>query len=118
MIQYNVLDDIVEMDKGQEESLLKELVSLFQTQTPLQFQKINHGLTNKDATEIGRAAHTLKSSCSYLGAMEMVDICKKLETIQKGVVSWDEGSALYQRLQELFATDSEDLRQYVKKVIH
>ena len=80
MVNHGPLRSLIELDDTPDAPLLRELVKMFGTQTPLHFTKMEKALKGQDPTTIFRAAHTLKSSASYLGATEMVELCKKIET--------------------------------------
>ena len=43
-------------------------------------EKLEEGLKNEEAEPLARAAHTLKSNSAQLGAKDLSELCKELET--------------------------------------
>lgn len=63
---------------GGEESFVREMVSLFLKQVPLEIEKLN--ASSDDSLTVKQIAHKLKSSVSMVGAEQMLDDVKALET--------------------------------------
>ena len=59
--------------------LIRELVELFFTVTPELITELETALVAGDWDSMGRAAHTLKSSSYYLGALLLSDIGRVIE---------------------------------------
>ena len=88
-----------EMDPDGE--MLAQLIEVFLENTPTILAEAQDALARGSAPLLGRAAHTLKGSCSNFGARRMRDICEQLEALA------DRGSlgvagALLQTLQKEF----------------
>ena len=64
---------------GLEEDEYRELIELFIDTGRADFQKIEAGLTNGDADQVMRSAHTLKGAAGNLGLMEISDLAKSIE---------------------------------------
>lgn len=58
---------------------LVELIDLFLDDAPKKIQHIEELLTCKNYTEIAREIHSLKGSCSNLGALQLTQHCKAME---------------------------------------
>lgn len=59
--------------------LVRELIELFRTLTPVRLAAARRGAENGDAPEIERAVHALKSSSGQLGARDMQELCQRAE---------------------------------------
>ena len=72
------------------EEVIKEVIAAYLEETPKLLQEIASAIAQKNAQQLYRAAHTLKSSSAMLGATKLGNLCKELElmgragTIQDG----------------------------------
>jgi CheY-like chemotaxis protein len=78
--------EILDRDKilertGANEETLKEIVELFVTESAKLMERIRVAITNSDASELQRAAHTLKGSIRIFGAERAAVAALQLETI-------------------------------------
>jgi len=73
-------DRILEQTGANEETL-KEIVELFGTESAKLMKRIRDAITNEDASELQRAAHTLKGSIRIFGAERPAAAVKRLETM-------------------------------------
>ena len=69
---------IEEFGEGGMDTLL-ELIGIFLEEAPQDMQKMKDALEAQDAEKLRVAAHTLKGSSAYLGAVAFNKICKDLE---------------------------------------
>jgi HPt (histidine-containing phosphotransfer) domain-containing protein len=60
-------------------AFIRQLVSLFEVRTPGKLDRIGQALAGGDAAAVRETAHTLKSSCSMLGASRMAEACGRME---------------------------------------
>jgi len=67
------------MQRGSDE--LQELIRVFYEDTEARLQQLSNGIRARDADQIGKIAHTLKSSSGYLGALEINQRCMDIERI-------------------------------------
>ncbi|MCB9832743.1 MAG: Hpt domain-containing protein [Planctomycetes bacterium] len=75
-IDGNVIAGLRELG-GQE--LLRELLGLFRADTPPRIAALEVAVAAGTVAEIGRVAHSLKSSCANVGALVMSGLCRALE---------------------------------------
>jgi HPt (histidine-containing phosphotransfer) domain-containing protein len=80
MLDAEVVQGLVELEKDDNAGLIAQLHSLFQKSAPDSMRVILEGVAAANANAVKGAAHSLKSSCGNLGAMEMSRICQELET--------------------------------------
>lgn len=60
-------------------TLIRDLVGLFLTRTPGKLDSVRRALAAGDAAAVREVAHSLRSNCGMLGAMEMAAACGRLE---------------------------------------
>ncbi|MEO8352431.1 MAG: Hpt domain-containing protein, partial [Chthoniobacteraceae bacterium] len=60
--------------------ILPQLIQVFLENTPKVFAEAHEALKINSTTQLARAAHTLKGSCSNFGARRMIEACQRLET--------------------------------------
>jgi HPt (histidine-containing phosphotransfer) domain-containing protein len=82
-----------------DEELLRELIRLFQDDTPRLVEEARTALARNDASTLHRAAHTIKGSLGYFGATPAVEAAWQLETLA-ATGNLKEGVALLTRLEQ------------------
>lgn len=114
MIDPTALQNLVPATGNESFLFLKELEQIFLTQTPKLIQQMHKGVDQKKFELITHSTHTLKSSCSYLGIIEMVDLCNQIETrISNGELSFSNISVLLKRLEQAYTESVLELRQII-----
>ena len=73
-------DKILEQTGGSAETL-EEIVELFAIESDKLMKRIRRAITDKDASELQRAAHTLKGSVRIFGAKRPAAAAQRLETM-------------------------------------
>jgi len=93
-----------------------ELIELFVDQTPRHLEAMQASLSVGDTLAVAKAAHTMKSSAGYLGALRMGELCKVVEArgregdapaVTRGVEALH---AEYERVQKALLLERERLR--------
>jgi HPt (histidine-containing phosphotransfer) domain-containing protein len=64
-------------------SVLPELIGSFLDSTPQLLSDLQQALQQENVAEVGRKAHTLKSSSAVLGAATLSALCREVEHIAK-----------------------------------
>lgn len=80
VLDMSVIASLRELGGG-DSSLLCELIDLFLADAPKHVATIEAALESGDASELERAAHSLKSSCANIGALSMSTLCFDLEVM-------------------------------------
>lgn len=62
-------------------TFLEQLVAIFRANAPARLAQMRDAVAAGDAGALERAAHTLRSNCSMLGAMGMAGYCGQLEDL-------------------------------------
>ena len=78
-IDENALRAIEALQRPGKPDLLVRIVGLFKTETPKTLSSMIEGIDTMDMEVVRVAAHTLKSSSAYIGALELSERCKELE---------------------------------------
>jgi len=78
-IDEDALNAIVALQRPGKPDLLTRIVTLFKTESPKSIESMQVGLDTVDMEAVRVAAHTLKSSSAYVGALELSAQCKELE---------------------------------------
>ncbi|MCI0487344.1 MAG: ATP-binding protein [Blastocatellia bacterium] len=88
------------LGEGGKDRIIK-LVDMFLEDAAQRLQALSSALAATDANAMAQESHALKSSCRYLGARRMAEICEKLEKSSRaGTVSG--ADALLKTLEEEF----------------
>jgi len=83
-----ILDPIIyqEMKDVMEDEML-EVSQKYIDSIPLYLERMKKALSSKDIQELGDAAHTLKSSSSSMGALQLKEICSDIENHSRSKAS-------------------------------
>jgi HPt (histidine-containing phosphotransfer) domain-containing protein len=68
-------------DLEADEALIRELITLFLEDAPKQLGNAREAFVRADSRELGRIAHTLKSSSLYYGAKNLSEVCGAMESV-------------------------------------
>jgi CheY-like chemotaxis protein/HPt (histidine-containing phosphotransfer) domain-containing protein len=83
-----------ELQNNMDSDFAMELIGDFYIAAPQMLAAMRHGLERKQAEELRRIAHTLKSNSASLGVMRLAELCQRLEANGKADVL-DESTAAY-----------------------
>jgi len=75
----DVIEGLKELGGEDDPGLFGELVDLFLHDTPPRLETIGEAIASRNGKAVEVAAHALKSSCGNLGAMDLADLCRKIE---------------------------------------
>ena len=78
-LDMDVIAGLKELGGEDDPELFAELVDLFLQDTPPRLVAIGEALAERNGKGIEETAHALKSSCGNLGAMQLADLCRKIE---------------------------------------
>lgn len=114
MINYNTLNELVDLDDNNDPALLLELVDLFQTRAPELLTVIHDNIILKNYDVIYNTAHALKGSCGCLGIESMQNLCYDLEEWTKTPnAAADKGFEIYQDLLLQYQEALSALKTYI-----
>ncbi len=80
-IDRSVLAGLRELQEEGDPDIVTELADLFFANAPAKIESIKEGIAKGDAKAVHIAAHSLKSSSSYLGATRLSALAKELENM-------------------------------------
>jgi CheY-like chemotaxis protein/HPt (histidine-containing phosphotransfer) domain-containing protein len=81
VIDQKVLDNIRALQEEGKEDLLNKIITIFLNDSPERLKELRKAVNSGDASSINRIAHTLKSSCANLGAMNLSSHFKEMEAM-------------------------------------
>lgn len=79
MLDEAQLRQLVDLDGGQT-GLLREMATLFKSETPRRLQAIKEGLEARNASGVMEAAHALKGASGLMGARIVFALARDMET--------------------------------------
>jgi len=80
LINQEKLNTLKSLDTDGSNTILKNILSIFLSSAPHTISQIRQALTTNDSEIIRKAAHTLKSSASNVGAEQLSMLCQQIET--------------------------------------
>ena len=84
MIELSVLNQLEELQSDGEPDIIIEVIDLFLTTSLERVEAIQKFSEKDDRMSASRQAHALKSSAKTLGALELGDLCQKIEDLKNG----------------------------------
>jgi HPt (histidine-containing phosphotransfer) domain-containing protein len=113
-IDENALKAIKALQRPGKPDLLDRIVGLFKTESPKILSSMVEGIDSMDMEVVRVAAHTLKSSSAYVGALDLSERCKQLER-----AAYDQNFpaciALGDSVEDIFADSCTALEQLMSK---
>lgn len=79
LLDFNVLNTLVDLGRRRGKDLLGQLFSLFLQQGPVSIQKLHAAVAAVDLEAVKSEAHSLKGSYRSLGLPRLAEICRRLE---------------------------------------
>ncbi len=79
-IEAAVLADIRSLGRDGKEDAFRKVVDMFLLHTPQLIRTLNEVIAMEDAAAIEKTAHSLKSSCAVVGALQLADLCGQIES--------------------------------------
>jgi HPt (histidine-containing phosphotransfer) domain-containing protein len=83
VINPEAIQALRELSPDGDEEFLRELITIYLTDTPKQLAQLDEALARQDATVVARAAHTIKGSSGNFGAEALAEIAKEIEALGK-----------------------------------
>lgn len=83
VIDQEVLEGIVEIFGGDDQTAILDLIDTFLVESVKQCEEMNGALAASDWTLLHRMAHSLKSSSATFGAMRLSQVSARLEQLAK-----------------------------------
>ncbi|MDJ0796069.1 MAG: response regulator [Calothrix sp. MO_167.B12] len=119
-IDISVLQSLSQMAGEQAPTIIAELIDSYLADASLRIAAISTAINQGDAALLYQAAHALKSASANVGANNLADLCKELETIGRGGNITNHGvielylhlQQEYERVQESLGTDKSVLALY------
>lgn len=114
LIDENALRAIEALQRPGKPDLLLRIVDLFKAETPKILASLTEGVDSMDMEAVRVAAHTLKSSSAYVGAIDLSERCRELERAAHEQ-NFPECMALGVDVEDIFVESSKALDQLMVK---
>ncbi|MFT4727846.1 MAG: HPt (histidine-containing phosphotransfer) domain-containing protein [Granulosicoccus sp.] len=113
-IDENALKFIKALQRPGKPDLLERIIDLFTTESPKTLSSMIEGIDSMDMEVVRVAAHTLKSSSAYVGALDLSERCKELERAAHDQ-NFPACIALGDSVEDIFADSCNALDQLMSK---
>lgn len=112
LIDPDAIENLRALGSEDDDSFLREIVTLFLEDTPKRFEELRTSHLAGDTVKYARAAHSVKGSASNLGAMRVRAVAEKLEYAakQQGLAGLE---PLQAELEREFADAEIELRKLI-----
>lgn len=103
VIDPNTIEALRDLQEEGETDLLAELIDLFLGDAPQRITGMRTAIETRDWSGLAARAHSLKGSCSSLGAVHMAGLCARLEAMGRDRAGRDEAAAVQGELESQYA---------------
>jgi HPt (histidine-containing phosphotransfer) domain-containing protein len=79
--EWSLPSSLSELQQVDEVDVIKELLSLFRTDTIVRLQSLSDALSHQDYARVKKEAHGIKGSSGQLGAASMAVLCQRIESL-------------------------------------
>lgn len=114
VIDLHALKAIASLQRPGKPDLLKRVVELFKSESPKGIMQLQDGLAQGDLQAVRNAAHTMKSSSAYVGALALSERCRDLERAAREE-NFPACVALGDDLEDLFNESAAALDKHMSK---
>lgn len=111
-IDTHALKSITALQRPGKPNLLERVVDLFKSESPKALASMCEALDDSDLKAVRNAAHSLKSSSAYVGAMLLSQRCRELESAAREE-NYTACIVLGDGLDELFTASCGELDAYM-----
>lgn len=110
----HIKPEIIEQSMFNNPEMIKEFVNLYQLQTPIDFEKLEIAISQKDYEQIHSAAHHIKPTMEYIGSPHLKDQLQALESLAKEAADFDHIQSQFAILKVQFNELFIELEEYGK----
>jgi HPt (histidine-containing phosphotransfer) domain-containing protein len=103
VIDLNTIEALRELQEEGESDLLAELIDLFLQDAPERIASMRSAVDGGDWTALAERAHSLKGSCSSLGAVHMAGLCAQLEAMGRDRAERADAATVQSALEQQYA---------------
>lgn len=105
--------DIIRESLMHNDSMIKQFVDLYLIQCPLDFQNLTESIAKRIPTEIGSAAHHIKPTMAYIGAIELKNDFQELEKLGNHTDDLAEIIKKYEEIKPKFERMLDELKEFI-----
>jgi CheY-like chemotaxis protein len=85
-LDQRVLDNVRTLDPSGSNAVLQRLIGIYLKTAPDQVSALKKALSLHDTKGVGAAAHSLKSSSYFVGATQLGNVCREIESAARAPV--------------------------------
>ena len=113
ILDMTAIQNLMDLQQKTGKDILGSLSKLYIDTTPEIISKMKLLLSKKSYEELGREAHSLKSSSANIGARKIMELCKVIEykILGEEKFSDEELSSLITQVSEVFPETIEELKK-------
>jgi len=108
--------DTIESTMTNNKEMIKQFISLYLTQSRVDFQAIKTAIDKKDHAEISSKAHHIKPTMEYIGASDLRIKFQELETLGKQKAEITVISEIFTKLEKTFEILLQELNSYYEHI--
>lgn len=110
-MEYKIIDpEIIRKSLMHNDDMIKQFIDLYLIQCPVDFQALTVNIEKQDPQTIGSAAHHIKPTMAYIGALELKQNFQELEKLGYQNASMDEILLKYEEIKPKFELMLEELK--------
>ncbi len=110
VLNLSYLNDVA---SGSAEFMI-EMIDIFLEQTPLYFDQLEIGITNKDWPSVANVAHKIKPTLAFMGVDNAKDDMQEIEHNARGLINLDSIEPEYIKLKAICSNLFKQLENYKK----
>ncbi|MGO1244435.1 MAG: Hpt domain-containing protein [Sphingobacterium sp.] len=111
---YSIIKtNIIQENMMSNPDLIKQFLTLYQTQLPVDFKALNDAISRGDFKDIANKAHHIKPTMIYIGANEQQKKLQKIESAAQSKNS-SEIQILFKELEKDYETLTDEIDLYLK----
>ena len=111
VLDSETLATLRDLQQEGDDDLLTELIDLFLADAPARLTGVRESIAREDWRALASWAHSLKGSCGSLGALQMAELCARLEQHERGDAARPVAEATCRELEGHFQVVCEALRR-------
>lgn len=116
-LNTDMVDQFIEAFASEDDSLLIELIGLFQQVSQDELLKIQNYQKTQNWLDISKSAHKIKSSAGNLGVQDFYNLCLELEKNAKAS-NVEQTNLLISHMDQTYKNSLKELQTYLKSKGH
>lgn len=116
-INYTIINtEVIESTMMNNHEMIKQFISLYITQSPIDMQAVENAIADGDPKEISSKAHHIKPTMEYIGATDLRMKFQELENLGKERADLEIIKTLYAQIKSVFDILLIELNAYNEQI--